>query len=320
MKFGQCCVFVAGEKPHKCKLCEKCYTQKSGLDVHMYSHTGHKPFECHLCQKQFVARTLWTKHLRSVHNQSEPPFRNMFGRGGYGGVNLLSPVSTSGFDGHPQNQNTTTSSAAAAVEKTSLPPISLPNLCSNIFKSPPPVSVGGSQLPPSAADCLKILQESYFMNRQAQPMTSPHANVKSSATDTMTSSPQQTGSPVTGIRADDSDVTSTNIVASQRPKPDDVTNGNDAKADDSRYVSSASSAMMAANNFDQYFAGYRPKTTYVPGYQVRHPSDAGPMTSRAIDFRQADVSIADAQRHFESTTYANSRPDMNATTQSPYYG
>ena len=286
------CVLVAGEKPHKCKLCDKRYTQKSGLDVHMYSHTGQKPFECHVCQKQFVARTLWTKHLRVAHNQSEPPFRNMFGRGGFGGVNLLSPLPPTSVGSVQQ---------PSAEQKTSLP---------SIYKIPQ-ATPSAPQLPSSAADCLKILQESYFMNRhtQQQLMTSSPAGARDGLQD-------RSAEPAAA--ADDNAVTST-----ERAPVATQTNAKEApKTDDAHYATSSTSNLMSpSHSFDHYFAGYKPKTTYVPGYLARHAADTHPMTPRPPDFRMPSADVD--QRQFDSAAFAALRPNPAGTPshqQLPYYG
>ena len=36
----------AGEKPHKCAVCAKAFSQSSNLITHMRKHSGYKPFAC----------------------------------------------------------------------------------------------------------------------------------------------------------------------------------------------------------------------------------------------------------------------------------
>ena len=43
----------SGEKPHKCVVCGKAFSQSSNLITHMRKHSGYKPFACGLCEKRF---------------------------------------------------------------------------------------------------------------------------------------------------------------------------------------------------------------------------------------------------------------------------
>ena len=64
------CVF-AGDKPHKCEFCDKCFSRKDNLTMHMRCHTSVKPHKCHLCDYAAVDSSSLKKHLR-IHSDERP--------------------------------------------------------------------------------------------------------------------------------------------------------------------------------------------------------------------------------------------------------
>jgi len=59
------------KKPYKCEKCDKAYTQKSSLSVHMRTHTGERPYKCESCGKTFIRKGDLIVHIRS-HTREKP--------------------------------------------------------------------------------------------------------------------------------------------------------------------------------------------------------------------------------------------------------
>lgn len=56
---------AAEERPFKCRLCPRSFTQSSHLNRHCLSHTGQQPFKCRFCTKRFARSDNCRTHEKS---------------------------------------------------------------------------------------------------------------------------------------------------------------------------------------------------------------------------------------------------------------
>ena len=54
-------------KPYQCYVCNKCFTRRNHMMIHMRNHTGEKPYQCDVCYKAFTTKSNLTAHVSSQH-------------------------------------------------------------------------------------------------------------------------------------------------------------------------------------------------------------------------------------------------------------
>ncbi|KAL4134856.1 hypothetical protein QTP88_006557 [Uroleucon formosanum] len=55
------------EKPHKCVVCLKAFSQSSNLITHLRKHSGYRPFPCGLCDRAFQRKVDLRRHRETMH-------------------------------------------------------------------------------------------------------------------------------------------------------------------------------------------------------------------------------------------------------------
>nr|CAH7732792.1 unnamed protein product [Callosobruchus chinensis] len=59
----------SGERPYRCRLCKKAFSDSSTLTKHLRIHSGEKPYECKLCLLRFSQSGNLNRHMR-VHGSA----------------------------------------------------------------------------------------------------------------------------------------------------------------------------------------------------------------------------------------------------------
>lgn len=78
------------DRPYKCKLCPRAFTEENYLNNHMRTHIPdeQKPHECDICKKRFIHTTLLNKHMLK-HSGDKPFVCKICNKGCYAENSLL---------------------------------------------------------------------------------------------------------------------------------------------------------------------------------------------------------------------------------------
>ena len=57
-------IYILGEKPFSCPICNKSFSRKANMEMHKVYHTGERRYTCEICGQSFFAINALRRHKK----------------------------------------------------------------------------------------------------------------------------------------------------------------------------------------------------------------------------------------------------------------
>ncbi|KAI6213700.1 hypothetical protein M3Y94_00182100 [Aphelenchoides besseyi] len=141
----------------RCQYCNKVFTNRSNLIVHLRSHTGEKPYKCQLCPYACAQSSKLTRHMRTHGQQGREVFNCTICKMPFSVHSTLEKhmrkcVVANGYGGNGKDEKTEGNYKRSASLKAQAAPIAEANSLLALSKTPVSLPTGnGKNLPTSIA-------------------------------------------------------------------------------------------------------------------------------------------------------------------------
>ncbi|KAI6186745.1 hypothetical protein M3Y98_00165900 [Aphelenchoides besseyi] len=141
----------------RCQYCNKVFTNRSNLIVHLRSHTGEKPYKCQLCPYACAQSSKLTRHMRTHGQQGREVFNCTICKMPFSVHSTLEKhmrkcVVANGYGGNGKDEKTEGNYKRSASLKAQAAPIAEANSLLALSKTPVSLPAGnGKNLPTSIA-------------------------------------------------------------------------------------------------------------------------------------------------------------------------